>query len=222
MIRLPKPPNLAAACLAAVRFAAVCFAAVCFAAVWLSGLPAMAGERDSFLDDRPGIGEPIGFRNAAGGTFRPRALILRGPAGALEASLPSGAPSARSEDRLDLAFTPLVGPLFRGTLDVASVREGPLVGPVYRSGDALVVDATEPAAELARRPVALSTNLPQIGAVSYGLGRLDWTPVPAPAPQTTQGAPIGSAHLVGGALVLASQGGEPRWPSVEAMFRDLF
>jgi hypothetical protein len=123
---------------------------------------------------------------------------------------------------VDLSSSPLVGQLFRETLDVASVREALLVGPVYRVADTLVVDATGApgqAHELARRQVALSTNVPRIGAVSYHLGRLDWMPATAPAPA---GAPIGSAHLVDGALVLASQGGEPAWPSVEAMFRDLF
>ena len=130
---------------------------------------------------------------------------------------------ARSENRVDLSSAPLVGPLFARTLDVASVRQGTLVGPVYRLGDTLVVDATRAApqlaGDLARRHVALSTNLPRIGAVSYRLGRLDWTAVRTAPPA---GAPIGSAHLVGGALVLASQGGEPAWPSLEAMFRDLF
>jgi hypothetical protein len=192
-------------------------------AACLAALPAVASERASFLDERPGIGEPLRFRDASGGAFRPRALVVHGAAGALASELPSGARSARSENRVDLSSTPLVGHLFPETLDVASVRQGPLVGPVYRVADALVVDATQApsgmAAGLARRHVALSTNLPRIGAVSYGLGRLDWTPVNVPAPA---GAPIGSAHLVGGALVLASQGGEPAWPSVEAMFRDLF
>jgi hypothetical protein len=117
----------------------------------------------------------------------------------------------------------LLGPLFRETLDVATVREGALVGPVFRVGDTLVVDATQAPAtlsrELARHHVLLSTNLPRIGAVSYRLGRLGWTPAAAPARSVD---PIGSAHLVGDMLVLASHGGEPRWPSVEAMFEDLF
>jgi hypothetical protein len=194
-------------------------AALCFTAAFLAARPAPGGERDSFLDERPGIGEPLRFRDERGGAFRPRSLILRGAEGALAARLPSGARSAWSEDRIDLSSAPLVGPLFRETLDVATVRQGPLVGPVYRVGDTLVVDATIAPSELADRQVAFSTNLPRVGAVSYGLGPLDWTPAAAPAPT---GAPIGSAHLVGNALVLASQGGEPAWPSIEAMFRDLF
>ena len=188
-------------------------------AACLAALSAAASERDSFLDERPGIGEPLRFRDASGGAFRPRTLILSGPAGALAAELPSGARSALSENRVDLSAAPLVGPLFRPTLDVASVREGPLVGPVYRVGDTLVVHATEAPADLARLRVVLSTNVPRVGAVSYRLGRLGWSPVGAAGPA---GAPIGSAHLVDGALVLASQGGEPAWPSVEAMFQDLF
>lgn len=203
MSKVLKPILLALACLAA--------------------LPAAAGERDSVLDERPGIGEPLRFRDAEGGAFRPRALILHGPAGTVAAELPSGARDARSENRVDLSSTPLIGQLFRETLDIASVREWPLVGPVYRVADTLVVDATrmpsEQAPDLTSRRVALSTNVPRIGAVSYHLGRLGWTRVSAPAPV---GAPIGSAHLVEDTLVLASQGGEPAWPSVEAMFRDLF
>ena len=193
------------------------------AAACLAALPAGASERDSLLDERPGIGEPLRFRDAHGGAFRPRALIVSGPSGALAAELPSGARSAVSENRVDLSGTPLVGPLFRETLDVASVREAPLVGPVYRVGDTLVVDATQAAAgdpaALARRHVALSTNLPRIGAVSYRLGPLVWS---ATGDAEPAGTPIGSAHLVDGVLVLASQGGEPAWPSIEAMFQDLF
>ena len=203
MLDMFKPLLVAAACLAAV--------------------PVAASERDSFLDERPGIGEPLRFRDAGGGAFRPRALVLFGSSGSVAAALPSGARSALSENRVDLSAAPLVGPLFRETLDVASVREGPLVGPVYRVADTLVIDATQAppavAGDLSHRHVVLSTNLPRVGAVSYRLGRLGWTAAGAPAPA---GAPIGSAHLVDGALVLASQGGEPAWPSVEAMFRDLF
>jgi hypothetical protein len=88
-----------------------------------------------------------------------------------------------------------------------------------------VVDATLApagfAAGLAGRPVALSTNLPLIGAISYRLGRLGWMPARVPEPSAA-GEPVGSAHLIGEALVLASRGGEPAWPSVEALFRDLF
>jgi hypothetical protein len=197
--------------------------ALLLAAACLAALPAWASDRDSLLDERPGIGEPLRFRDAHGGAFRPRALIVRGPSGAFAAELPSGARSAVSENRVDLSGVPLVGPLFRETLDVASVREGALVGPVYRVGDTLVVDAGQASAgqlaDFGRRHVALSTNLPRIGAVSYRLGRLGWTPVGVPTPA---GAPIGTAHLVNGALVLVSQGGEPAWPSIEALFQDLF
>ncbi len=201
---------------------AILLAAGCIAAAGLMALPAQA-DRDSFLDERPGIGEPLRFRDAAGGAFRPRALIVSGPSGASAADLPSGARSVRSEDRVDLSSTPIIGQVFRETLDVASVREAPLVGPVYRVGDTLIVDATqappEQASGLARGHVALSTNVPRVGAVSYHVDRLAWRPVPAPA---LPSAPLGSAHLVDGTLVLASQGGEPAWPSLEAMFRDLF
>lgn len=184
-----------------------------------AALPAAASEeRGSFLDERPGFDEPLRFRDERGGAFRPRALIVTGAGGAMAAKLP-GAADARSENRVDLSGSPLLGPLFRETLDVASAREGALVGPVYRVGDALVVDATVAPSDLAGRPVVLSTNVPRYGAISFPLGRLDWQHVTRP---TAERMPLGSAHIVDGRLVLASRGGEPAWPSVEAIFRDLF
>lgn len=203
MVRVLRPLLLVIACMAA--------------------LPAAAGdERDSFLGERPGFDEPLRFRAENGGAFRPEAVIVTGAGGALAAKLPRAA-DALSENRVDLSGAPVLGPLFRGTLDVASVREGALVGPVYRVGDTLVVDATAGAvagpAGLQSRPVAIATNIPRYGAISYGLGLLDWRPVTPPA---IVGAQVGTAHVVNGALVLASQGGEPAWPSLDAMFRDLF
>jgi hypothetical protein len=202
-----------------MRFPALLIAAACLAA-----LPAAASdERGSFLEERSGYDEPLRFRAENGGAFRPRAVVIAGAGGALAARLP-GAANAMSENRVDLSNTPALGPLFRPTLDVASVREGALVGPVYRVGDTLVIDAGvidagAASAGIANRRVAISTNIPRYGAVSYQLGRLDWAPVAAPA---VAGEPIGSAHIVGRTLVLASRGGEPAWPSVEALFRDLF
>ena len=185
----------------------------------LAALPAAAGdERDSFLGERPGFDEPLRFRAENGGAFRPRAVIVTGAGGALAARLPRAA-DALSENRVDLSGAPVLGPLFRGTLDVASVREGALVGPVYRVADTLVVDAGAAPVGLQSRPVAIATNIPRYGAISYGLGLLDWRPVTPPA---IAGAQVGTAHVVNGALVLASQGGEPAWPSLDAMFRDLF
>lgn len=193
-------------------------AAACLSAVAVPVLPAAATERDSFLDERPGFAEPLRFRDERGGAFRPRALIVRGAGGAMAAKLP-GAATAENENRVDFSGTPVIGPLFGETLDVASAREGALVGPVYRVGDTLVVDASAASAEVVNRSVALTTNIPRYGAVSYRVGRLNWTPV---TPPTGVGTLLGSAHLVDGALVVASRGGEPAWPSLEAMFKDLF
>ena len=201
-------------------FRALLLTAACLCVAFVSaGSPASASEeRGSFLDDRPGFDEPLRFRDERGGAFRPRTLLMNGPGGAVAAKLP-GAATAYSEDRVDLSGAPVVGPLFRGTLDVASVREGPLVGLIYRVGDSLVVDAGSAPIDLTSRPVAIATNLPRYGAVSYGLGPLAWRAATAPAPA---GPAIGSAHIVGGALVLASTGGEPAFPSVEALFNSLF
>lgn len=193
--------------------------AAAVAAALPTGLPALAGnERDGWLAERSGHDEPLRFRAADGGAFRPRAVVVTGTGQAMSARLP-GAADIRSEDRVDLSGTPVLGPLFRETLDVGSVRRGALVGPVYRAGDTLVIDAGAALAGLPDRRVAIATNLPRYGAVSYQLGRLKWSPAAAPLPA---GEPIGSAHLIGNTLVLASQGGEPAWPSLEAFFRDAF
>jgi hypothetical protein len=181
-------------------------------------LPAGAGERDSSRRERA-FGEPPVFRDANGGAFRPRSLIVTGPGGALEAPIPQNPRAARSENRVDLSGAPLVGGLFRSTLDVDSVRRGPLVGQVFRAGDALVVETADRPSDLTRRRVALATNVPRQGAVSFQLGRLDWRAAGRPSPERT---PLGTAHIVNGDLVLASQGGEPAWPSLESLFRDLF
>ena len=207
-----------------MRLPALLVAAACLSALPVMASPALASdERGSFLDERSGHDEPLRFRAENGGAFRPRTVVVAGAGGALAARLP-GAANAMSENRVDLSNAPVLGPLFRPTLDVASVREGALVGPVYRVGDTLVIDAGTIHAgaapsEVVNRRVAISTNIPRYGAVSYQLGRLDWAPA---APPALAGEPIGSAHIVGQTLVLASRGGEPAWPSVEALFRDLF
>lgn len=191
----------------------------CVAAACLATPPALAGDRDPIFEERPGILEPPLFRDARGGAFRPRDVIVVGPRSAMAARVSQNPRRTRSENRLDLSGVPLVGSLFRGTLDVASVRRAPLVGRVYRVGDALVVETARVPSELAGRRVALATNVPRYGAVSFELGRLDWQPT---TPPTGHRVEIGSAHLVGGDLVLASQGGEPAFPSVRSLFGDLF
>ncbi|HET7409169.1 MAG TPA: hypothetical protein VFJ13_03150, partial [Paracoccaceae bacterium] len=120
-----------------MKFSALAFAG-CLAAL-TAWLPAGASERDPFLDGRSGYDEMLRFRAENGGSFRPRAVVIVGAEGALAARLP-GAATVRNENRVDLSGTPGLGPLFRETLDVASVRQGSLVGPVYRVGDRLVID----------------------------------------------------------------------------------
>lgn len=202
-------------------------AALLSLAIGLAALPvagtalapmAAAGERGSWLDERGGYATPLLFRAANGGAFRPHAVVVMGAGAATAARLPEAADAA-PEDRMDLSGVPVLGPLFRPTLDVASAREGTPVGPVYRVGDRLVIDVRTGAADATGRPVAIATNVPRYGAISYRLGRLDWQPTAAPA---ITGEPIGSAHILGGTLVLASQGGEPAWPSLEALLEDLF
>jgi hypothetical protein len=204
--------------LAPLLGALACAAGMCLAAL-PAATPAAAGERDASRGAQSHIGEPPVFRDANGGAFRPRSIIVAGPRGAQAARVPDNARQGRGENRVDLSGAPLVGGLFRGTLDVASVRAEPMIGRVYRVGNALVVETVETPPNLAGRPVALATNVPRLGAVSFALGPLDWHAVPAP--QVPRAA-IGSAHLVGDELVLASQGGEPAFPSVGALFRSLF
>jgi hypothetical protein len=182
-------------------------------------MPASAGERSGdVFGDRPGIGEPIRFRDANGGAFRPSDLVIINTAGAVLAMMPRTSSNVRSEDRVDLSETPLIGAIFQETLSTGDAREGQLIGPVLRSGDRLVVDARSSGFEVIDLPVVLATNLQRFGAVSYRIGVLRYTPstiVPG-------GERIGAAYLVDGRLVLASTGGEPAWPSLQAMFDDIF
>ncbi len=193
--------------------------AACTTGALAGASPAAAGERDSTLQERTAVREPPVFRDANGGAFRPRSIIVAGPRGAVAARVPENARQTRGEDRVDLSGAPLVGGLFRGTLDVATVRRAPLLGQVYRAGDNLVVQTLETPPSLDGRPVALATNVPRIGAVSFQLGPLDWHAVPPPGGVRTQ---VGTAHLLDGELVLASSGGEPTFPSVGSFFRRLF
>ena len=194
-------------------------AAACAAGALLAIQPAPAGDRDSRIENNATMGEPPVFRDADGGAFRPRSLIVAGPGGALAARIPENPRQMQGENRVNLSGAPVVGSLFRPTLDVATARRGPLIGPVYRVGNALVVEAAETPPNLVGRPVALATNVPRSGAVSFQLGPLDWQPVPRPVMPRAE---IGTAHIVDGELVLASRGGEPAWPSIGAFFRDLF
>ena len=177
-------------------------------------------ERDSPFDERPSVGEPLRFRADNGGAFRPRALLIQTGAGTVRAILPEASDDARSEDRVDLSSTPLVGPLFRGTLSTDNARQGQRIGALYHApGDYLLVVVDGAAQNLTGYPVALTTNLPSTGAVSYRLGRLSYGASGAPV---NRGTRVGEAWLVGGQLVLASRGGEPAYPSIEALINDIF
>lgn len=184
----------------------------------MMAVPAGAGERSGdVFGDRPGIGEPLRFRDANGGAFWPSDLVILTSAGAQAAVLPRTSSGVRSEDRVDLSETPLIGAIFRETLSTGDAREGQLVGPVLQSGNRLVVDARSSASEVTNLPVILATNLPRLGAVSYRIGTLPYVP----AGNAAGGVEIGAAYLVDGRLVLASSGGEPAWPSLQAMFNDI-
>lgn len=194
--------------------------------IWALGVllavagPLSAGERQSGLAERPSVGEPLRFRDASGGAFRPTGLVVVTPGGALRAALPEAALEARSEDRVDLSEVPLIGGLFRSTLSPGDARTGTPLGPVYRVGDLLVVEASSPQPEIDGRAVVLAANLPTLGAVSYEVGRLSYRSG-ATAPRTGSAA-IGSAYLVGNRLVIAADGGGPAWSSVGALVKDLF
>lgn len=186
----------------------------------LPGTPALADQRDRTFPDRPGVGQPVRFLGADGGAFQPRLLVISSPSGTVRAALPASTSEARSEDRIDLSETPLLGPLFEGTLSTAGARETEAVGTLFQApGGVLLLDSSTPAAELTSLPVVLTTNLPRVGGVSYPLSRLSYG---GSGQVAGQGVQIGTAHIIDGRLVLASDQGGPAFPSVEAMFRDLF
>lgn len=182
----------------------------------LIAVPALAGEgREHGLWDRPTVGEPLRFQSANGGSFRPRALVIQTGAGASVARLPATSDDARSEDRVDLSGTALIGGLFQERLAADDARAGDLVGPVYRSGDTLIVDAGGWAGQVTGLPVTFATHTPQTGPVSYRLGRLSFAPAQAPG----NGGPIGQAYVLNGQLVIASPGNGA--PGLDKLFGGL-
>ncbi|MFK7941784.1 MAG: hypothetical protein AB8B85_02540 [Paracoccaceae bacterium] len=182
-------------------------------------VPVSAAERGSGIEDRPSVGEPLRFRNADGGAFQPRELVVLLPGRTLRAGLPEAALNARSEDRVDLSGTPLVGVLFPQTLSPSDASEGIVLGDVYRNGSQLVIAAdAEPTFQSS--PVVLTSNLPRLGAVSYTVGRLQFRD--GVSLQRPGGAPIGTAYMLDGQLVIAAKGGGPAFPSVESLFKGLF
>ena len=183
-------------------------------------MPVAAGERDRGIDDRPGVGQPLRFRDALGGAFQPTELVIVIPGGAVRAPLPEAALHARSEDRVDLSDTPLVGGLFQETLNPDDASAGTAIGPVYRRGDRLIVDAGGTSPEVQASPVVLTSNLPRLGAVSYTVGPLEYRK--GGGVLRTDSDPIGTAYLLDGRFVIAAEGGSPAWPSVESLFNGIF
>ena len=180
------------------------------------------GRADEFRDKDLGRVQPnapIQFRTATGGVFYPRRVIISTADGPLAAALPGAGYTARSEDRIDLSGLPVLGRIFRPTQTTAGASQYDRLGPLYRDGRALYLDAADWPGGLAGAPVALVTNVPRTGAVSFDLGRLPFEPAAA-----VPGNPelVGYGYLVGDTVVLASTGGEPAWPSVEALIRGLF
>jgi hypothetical protein len=168
--------------------------------------PVTAGERPDFADRLVGS-QPLRFTDAAGNVFRPRSLIVMTDAGAARARLPAAVDDIRSEAHVDLSGTPLFGHLFKRRLAPGdAAREGQPVGPLSRIGDALVLDARGGALPLGALRLVMTANFPRDGAVSYHLGRLNFTPA---APPEGVGRPAGAAYRLDGTLVLAGAGREP-------------
>lgn len=175
-----------------------------------ASLVAQAGARDHgppTFQERPGVGQPVRFTDAAGLVFQPDRLVVLGRHGVRAARLPAATLHARSEEHVNLSGVPLIGQLFRGRLAPGDAkRRGVRVGPLTRVGDTLVLDARHSPVPLAHRALVLTANFPRTGAVSYRLGVPDFTPARAPS---GTGHPAGTAWLVGRTLVLAGAGYAP-------------
>jgi hypothetical protein len=196
----PNNPHL-------VRMRIVIAALALLPALFLA-LPAHSGggDRPTFRD-RPAVGQQVRFTDLRGNVFQPRALFVVSRSGTMRARLPDATNNAVSEDHLDLSGTPIIGQVFRGRLAPSdAARQGTMVGPVYRLGDALVLDAREATQPLQNRDLILTATFPGDGAVSYRLGRLPFAPGTMP---TKTGRPAGTGYLVNGALVLAADGRDP-------------
>jgi hypothetical protein len=175
---------------------------------------ATAGEGPDF-NDRPSVGHPLRFTDARGNVFRPRTLIMLTRSGTLAAPLPATTDNAASEDHLDFSGSPLIGQFFRRRLAPSdAAREGAPVGPVFRHGDTLVLDARSATVALTGRALILTAEFPRDGAISYHLGRPGFAPGALPrdvgsADGSAAGIPAGTAYLVDDALVLAGDGRGP-------------
>lgn len=178
------------------------------------------GEGPPSFRDRPQVGQPVRFTDAAGHVFQPERLVIVTPHGAQAAPLPATTRSTRSEEHLDLSGLPLIGHVFRRRLAPGDARQrGVQVGPLSRMGESLVLDARESPVAIDSREIILTANFPRDGAVSYRLGALRFAPVSEPG--EVVGRPAGTAWLVGEVLVLAGPGYGPGIENLEAVIGEL-
>jgi hypothetical protein len=170
------------------------FLVLAFAALLLLPAAAGAGQAPTFRD-RPSVGQPVRYTDAAGNVFQPRSLIVLTAKGAFATPIPAATNSAYYEDRLDLSGIPLIGHLFAPRLAPSdAARDGLPLGPVRRFGETLVLDARNQLLPPGPLSLVLTANFPREGAVSFNLGPVDFALVVAPE-GAGQGA--GAAYLVG-------------------------
>lgn len=166
-------------------------------------VPAAAGKGPDF-NDRPGVGHPLRFTDGAGHVFQPSRLVVLTDAGIFGTRFPDAVNDARSEEHVDLSGSPAFGKYFRRRLaPVDAARDGLPVGPLYRVGGTLVLDARGTALPLQRLALVLTAEFPRDGAVSYRLGRPGFAAATMPG---RAGVPAGGAYLLDGALVLTGAG----------------
>ena len=191
----------------------------------LTGLAALAGLGAAGVSSaRADIGETGGFdgtggpelvgreipfrvRTADSGRFAPARVVVLTLEGALAGPAPDFV-TVIDRDRLDVSSVPLFGRLFGGQPATAAIIPANELGPLWRAGDALVIDLSNApviARDLLRRPPA---------AISSWLGA-PMVVVEAPLTLASAGASelpanalrIGSVYLQGdrvnGRLVLS-------------------
>lgn len=185
----------------------------------LAPLAHAGGDGPPRFEDRPRVGQPVRFTDAAGHVFRPDRLVVSSPDAVRAAPIPTTINGARSEEHVDLSGLPLIGHLFRERVAPGDARRGGIrVGPLTRLGSALVLDAREPPVAVEAREIVLTANFPRDGAVSYPLGRLAFAPAQVPS---GTGRPAGTAWLIGDVLVLTGPGREPAIDGLEGILEGL-
>jgi len=179
-----------------------------------AGQPSFANEdRDPFSGGAT-VSLPLLFASANGGTFRPKGLVIETRSGSYSVAFPNRGFDARSDDRAALSGLPLIGGLFRPGLTPSNAER---LGEVWRSGDMLYVKAQDWPGELVNAPVTLATWTPRFGRISYRLGRQDYR---LTGSKTVAGAILGTALLVNGQVVIASNGSDI--PSLNDVVRGTF